>query len=177
MRTQHRRWPKIEVMIMNNELADELAPGVRRMLAAAAQRGISVELRRRPPANSHEGAAERHGIRPSVMGTTIVQRHSRGGYVFALIPGDTQIAWPKLRSLLGVSKMKLPDAAEALEATGYERGTITPIGSQQSWPVIIDQRLAGHRAALGAGGHGYSAFVEIDDLIRAYGAAVADIAD
>jgi hypothetical protein len=43
--------------------------------------------------------------------------------------------------------------------------------------VIIDQRLAGHRAALGAGGHGYSAFVEIDDLIRAYSAAVADIAD
>jgi hypothetical protein len=41
--------------------------------------------------------------------------------------------------------------------------------------VIIDQRLIGHRAALGAGGHGYSAFVEIDDLIRAYGATVADI--
>jgi Cys-tRNA(Pro) deacylase len=164
-------------MIMNNELADELAPGVRRMLAAAAQRGISVELRRRPAANSLEEAAELLGIRPSEMAKTIVLRHSRGSYLFALIPGDTQIAWPKLRSLLGVSKMKLPDAAEALEATGYERGTITPIGSQQSWPVIIDQRLAGHRAALGAGGHGYSAFVEIDDLVRAYRAAVADIAD
>ncbi len=171
------RWPKIELMIMNNELADELAPGVRRMLAAAEQRGIAVELRRRPAANSLEEAAELLGIRPSEMAKTIVVRRSRGSYLFALIPGGTQIAWPKLRSLLGVSKMKLPDAAEALEATGYERGTITPIGSEQSWPVIIDQRLAGHRAALGAGGHGYSAFVEIDDLVRAYGAAVADIAD
>src|SRR6476620_1045517 len=95
-------------------------------------------------------------------------------YLFALIPGDTQIAWPKLRSLLGVSKMKLPDAAEALAATGYERGTITPIGSEPSWPVISDQRLAGHRAALGAGGHGYSACVEIDDLARLYEATVAD---
>jgi Cys-tRNA(Pro)/Cys-tRNA(Cys) deacylase len=136
-------------MIMNNELADELAPGVRRMLAAAAQRGISVELRHRPAANSLEEAAELLGIHPSDIAKTIVLRHSRGSYLFALIPGDTQIAWPKLRSLLGVSKMKLPDAAEALEATGYERGTITPIGSEQSWPVIIDQRLAGHRAALG----------------------------
>jgi prolyl-tRNA editing enzyme YbaK/EbsC (Cys-tRNA(Pro) deacylase) len=72
--------------------------------------------------------------------------------------------------------MKLPDAAEALEATGYERGTITPIGSQPGWPVIIDERLSGRRAALGAGGHGYSAFVEIDDLVRAYDATVADIA-
>jgi prolyl-tRNA editing enzyme YbaK/EbsC (Cys-tRNA(Pro) deacylase) len=72
--------------------------------------------------------------------------------------------------------MKLPDAAEAFAATGYERGTITPIGSEPSWPVIIDERLAGHRAALGAGGHGYSAFVEIDDLARVYEATVADIA-
>jgi Cys-tRNA(Pro)/Cys-tRNA(Cys) deacylase len=104
-----------------------------------------------------------------------VVRGSTGNYLFAVIPGGTQISWPKLRLLLGVSKMKLPDAAEALEATGYERGTITPIGSDPSWPVIIDQRLVGRRAALGAGGHGYSAFVEIDDLVRAYDATVADI--
>ena len=71
--------------------------------------------------------------------------------------------------------MKLPNAAEAFEATGYERGTITPIGSDPSWPVIIDRQLIGHRAALGAGGHGYSAFVKIDDLVRAYDATVADI--
>jgi len=29
--------------------------------------------------------------------------------------------------------------------------------------------------ALGAGGHGYSAFVDIDDLVRAFDASVADI--
>ena len=44
------------------------------------------------------------------------------------------------------------------------------------WPVIIDERLVGRRAALGAGTHGYSAFVVIDDLARAYDATVADIA-
>jgi prolyl-tRNA editing enzyme YbaK/EbsC (Cys-tRNA(Pro) deacylase) len=71
--------------------------------------------------------------------------------------------------------MKFPDATEALQATGYERGTITPIGSDPNWPVIIDQRLVGHRAALGAGGHGFSTFVEIDDLVRAFDATVADI--
>ena len=41
--------------------------------------------------------------------------------------------------------------------------------------MVIDERLIGCRAALGAGGHGYSAFVEIDDLVRAYDATVADI--
>ena len=158
-------------------MSDELAAGVRRMLADADQRGLAVELRRRPAARSLEEAAELLGVRPSDMAKTIVVRQSSGGYLFVVIPGDTQIAWPKLRSLLRVSRMKLPDAAEALEATGYERGTITPIGSQPSWPVLIDRRLIGHRAALGAGGHGYSAFVDIDDLVRAFEATVADIAE
>jgi Cys-tRNA(Pro)/Cys-tRNA(Cys) deacylase len=157
-------------------MSDELAAGVRRMLADADQRGLVVELRRRPAARSLEEAAELLGISPSDMAKTIVVRRSSGDYLFAVIPGGTQLAWPKLRSLLGVSKMKLPDAAEAFNATGYERGTITPIGSEPSWPVIIDQRLVGRRAALGAGAHGYSAFVAIDDLVRAYAATVADIA-
>jgi Cys-tRNA(Pro) deacylase len=158
-------------------MSSELAAGVRRMLADADHRGLTVELRRRPPADSLEEAAELLGIRPSDMAKTIVVRRSNGNYLFVVIPGDTQIAWPKLRSLLGVSKMKLPDAAEALGATGYERGTITPIGSEPSWPVVIDQRLVGHRAALGAGGHGYSAFVDVDELVRAFDATIADIAD
>jgi prolyl-tRNA editing enzyme YbaK/EbsC (Cys-tRNA(Pro) deacylase) len=102
-------------------MSSELAAGVRRMLADADHRGLTVELRRRPPADSLEEAAELLGIRPSDMAKTIVVRRSNGNYLFVVIPGDTQIAWPKLRSLLGVSKMKLPDAAEALGATGYER--------------------------------------------------------
>jgi prolyl-tRNA editing enzyme YbaK/EbsC (Cys-tRNA(Pro) deacylase) len=144
-------------MIMNNELANELAPGVRRMLAAAEQRGIAVELRRRPAANSLEEAAELLGIRPSDRAKTIVVRRSRGSYLFALIPGDTQCL-AQTEVAAGCQQDETAcDAAGALEATGYaERGTITPIGSsEQSWPVIIDQRLAGHRAALGAGGHSY----------------------
>jgi Cys-tRNA(Pro)/Cys-tRNA(Cys) deacylase len=145
------------------------------MLADAEQRGLAVELRRRPAAHSLEEAAELLGIAPSDIAKTIVVRRTSGNYLFAIIPGGTQISWPKLRLLLGVSKMKLPDAAEALEATGYERGTITPIGSDPSWPLIIDPLLVGRRAAFGAGGHGYSAFVEIDDLVRAYDAKVADI--
>jgi Cys-tRNA(Pro)/Cys-tRNA(Cys) deacylase len=156
-------------------VSNELTAGVRRMLADAEQRGLAVELRRRPVAHTLEEAAELLGIAPSDMAKTIVVRRSSGNYLFAVIPGGTQISWPKLRLLLGVSKMKFPDATEALQATGYERGTITPIGSDPKWPVIIDQRLVGHRAALGGGGHSFSAFVEIDDLVRAFEATVADI--
>ena len=35
--------------------------------------------------------------------------------------------------------------------------------------------MVGQRVAMGAGAHGYSLFVDADDLIVAYGATVADI--
>jgi len=40
-----------------------------------------------------------------------------------LVPGDRAISWSKLRTLLGVSRLSMPDAAVAREVTGYERGT------------------------------------------------------
>ena len=41
--------------------------------------------------------------------------------------------------------------------------------------MYVDERLRGRRVAMGAGGHGYSAFVQVDDLITAFGAEVADL--
>jgi Cys-tRNA(Pro)/Cys-tRNA(Cys) deacylase len=83
----------------------------------------------------------------------------------------------KLRSVVGVNKLSLPRPEIALEATGYERGTITPLGSSTAWPVFADERIVGLRVALGAGEQGYSAFVDADDLIAGYDATVADISD
>jgi len=154
----------------------ELPAGVRRMLADATRRGLRVEVRPRPAAKSLAEAAELLGIEPADIAKTLVVRQSAGHYRFAVIGGDVQIAWPKLRGLLGVNKMTMPGVDEALSATGYERGTITPVGSAPSWPVVVDQRLVGRRVAMGAGGHGFSAFLEIDDLVRSFDATVADIA-
>jgi prolyl-tRNA editing enzyme YbaK/EbsC (Cys-tRNA(Pro) deacylase) len=65
------------------------------MLADAEKRGLAVELRHRPAANSLEEAAELLGIGPSDIAKTIVARRSSGNYLFAIIPGGTQISWPK----------------------------------------------------------------------------------
>ena len=164
-------------MANEGELESEFPSGVMRMLTAAEARGLDVEVRPRPAANSLEEAAAILGIRPADIAKTIVVRRASDAYLFAVVPGDTQIAWPKLRAQVGVNKLKFPDAAEALAATGYERGTITPIGSEPEWPVFIDKRLVGCRVAMGAGAHGFSAFLDIDDLVRSYGAVVADLVD
>ncbi len=164
-------------MANEGELESEFPSGVMRMLTAAEARGLDVEVRPRPAANSLEEAAAILGIRPADIAKTIVVRRASDAYLFAVVPGDTQIAWPKLRAQVGVNKLKFPDAAEALAATGYERGTITPIGSEPEWPVLIDQRLVGCRVAMGAGAHGFSAFLDVDDLVRSYDAVVADLVD
>ncbi len=148
--------------------------GRARVSADAAARGVAIEFVTRPRANSLEEAAELLGLTPREIVKTLVVKRSDGTFLFALIPGDKQISWPKLRALVGVNKLQLPDAGQALDATGYERGTITPFGSTTDWPVYADASISG-RIAMGAGEHGYSLLVDSGDLIRAFDATVADI--
>jgi len=151
--------------------------GSERVLSDAASRGIAVELVERPAAGSLEEAAALMGLEPAgIVKTLVVKRHD-GTYLFALVPGDRQISWSKLRAVVGVNKLRLPEASLALEATGYERGTITPLGSSTAWPVFADRRITGLRIAMGAGQHGMSAFVDADELIAGFDATVADISD
>lgn len=148
-----------------------------RVRDAAAARGLEIEIRERPAARSLAEAAELLGILPSGIVKTLVVKRSDDTYLFALVPGGRSISWPKLRALVGANRLRLPEPELALAATGYERGTIVPIGSTTDWPVYADETIAGRRIAMGAGSHGYSLFVEADDLIRAYGATVADISE
>jgi Cys-tRNA(Pro)/Cys-tRNA(Cys) deacylase len=151
--------------------------GRERFLADAAARGLDVRVVQRLGAGSLEEAARILGIQPGDIVTSLVVKHKDGSFLFALIPGDRQISWPKLRALVGVNKLSLPAADIALAATGYARGTITPLGSTVAWPVYADLSIAGRRISMGAGEHGYSAFVDADALVAALGAVVADISE
>lgn len=149
--------------------------GVDRVRAAADERGLDIEIKERPAAGSLPEAAAILGIRPADIVKTLVVKRSDDTYLFALIPGDRAISWAKLRAVVGVNKLQLPDPQRALAATGYERGTIVPLGSTHDWPVYADAEIVGRRIAMGAGAHGYSLFVDADALIAAYGAIVDDI--
>jgi Cys-tRNA(Pro) deacylase len=154
-----------------------VSTGRERVAADAAARGIEIEFVERPAARSLEEAASILGITPSDIVKSLVVKRSDGTFLFALIPGDRQIAWAKLRAIVGVNKLQLPSQELAFEATGYERGTITPLGSTTAWPVFADERIVGARVSMGAGEHGLSAFVQADGLIAGLDATVADISD
>ncbi|MCM3659023.1 YbaK/EbsC family protein [Agromyces mediolanus] len=158
-------------------MTDTPLSGVERVQADAEARGLEIEVIERPAARSLEEAAELLGISPGDIVKSLVVKRSDDTYLFALVPGGRKISWPKLRALVGVNKLQLPDASLALAATGYERGTITPLGSTTAWPVYADETIAGRRVSMGAGEHGRSLFVDADALIAAYGATVADLSD
>lgn len=145
-------------------------------IEAAEALGLAHEVRVIERARSVEEAAERIGIPVDLLCKTLVVRRAEGEYLLVLVPGSRQLDWPKLRAHLGVSRLSLPDAGEARDATGYERGTITPLGTDRPLPVVVDARAAAaERIAIGGGAHGVSLLVAPADLIAAVGAEVADV--
>jgi Cys-tRNA(Pro) deacylase len=146
-------------------------------LAAADEAGLAYRIIRHGPVHSLAEAAAARGVTPADVVKTLVVRRADNDFVFVLVPGDRTISWPKLRALLGVSRLSLPDAEVARRATGYERGTITPFGSLTPWPVVADERLAGREITLGAGEHGSAIAAAADDVAAVLGAALADISE
>jgi Cys-tRNA(Pro) deacylase len=146
-------------------------------LDALAATGVEHRVIRHGPVSSLAEAAAARGVEVADVVKTIVVRRSEGDYVFALVPGGRVISWPKLRTLLGVNRLSMPDAATAKEATGYERGTITPFGSTTPWPVIADERLRARTVTLGAGEHGVAVAIDADAAIAALNGSFADITE
>ena len=142
---------------------------------AAAAAGLTYRMISHGPVASVAEAAAAQGVEIQDLVKTIVVRRAADDYVFVLVPGDRQISWPKLRALLGVNRLSMPDAATAKEATGYERGTITPFGSAKPWPVIADETLRGRTINLGAGERGTGLQVAADEAVAALGGTFADV--
>ena len=132
---------------------------------------------RHGPVRSLAEAAATRGVEPADVVKTLVVRRGEDDHLFVLVPGGRSISWPKLRALLGVSRLSMPDAATAKDVTGYERGTITPFGSTRAWPVVADERVRGRRITLGAGEHGLAVAVDADHVLAVLGATVADVSD
>jgi prolyl-tRNA editing enzyme YbaK/EbsC (Cys-tRNA(Pro) deacylase) len=177
-----------------------------RARAALEASGIDFTITRHGPVGSLEEAAAARGIDPANIVKTLVVRRGDDDYLFVLVPGDRTISWPKLRALLGVSRLSMPDKDVAREVTGYERGTITPFGSTTAWPVVADTRVvfreAGSTAAesavgqdetmadllgepggaaplvsIGGGAFGVAATVDGARLAAVLGAQVADVTE
>lgn len=148
-----------------------------RAVAALDASGLRYRLVRHGPVRSLAEAAAARRLSPDQIVKTLVVRRGDDDFLFVLVPGGRTISWPRLRELLGVSRLSMPDAAVARDVTGYERGTITPFGSVRAWPVIADARVPGRAVSIGAGAHGVAATVDGSQMVLVLGATVADVTE
>lgn len=142
-----------------------------------AARAVGVEVQARPlgDVRSLPEAAAALGLEAHDVVKTLVVRRTEGEHLLVLVPGDRRFSWPKLRALLGENRLTMPDAAGALEVTGYERGTITPFGTRTRLPLVVDAGLRGRTVSLGSGRRGVALLVKADAVIAAFEARVADV--
>ena len=147
-----------------------------RALGAADALGLTYDVTRHGPVRSLVEAAAARGLEPRQVLKTMVVRVSDDDHRFVLVPGDREIAWPKLRAVVGVNRLSMPSADAAYDVTGYVRGTITPLGSTHAWPVVADASLAG-AVSIGGGAHGVALTVDAADLVAALDATVADVTE
>jgi Cys-tRNA(Pro) deacylase len=151
---------------------DESTPA----LDALTRSGTAHRVVRTERAGSAEESAALQGIPLGALLRTIVVRRAEEDYLFVLVPAGRRFDWPKLRALLGVSRMSLPDADEALRVTGYPRYSITPFGSSRPWPVVIDAAVMRFDiVAIGGGAPGVNVHIAPADLVKALDARVADV--
>ena len=155
----------------------DMDDGGTRAAQALTDSGIEHTITRHGQVGSLEEAAAARGVAPADIIKTLVVRRGEDDHLFVLVPGDRQISWPKLRALLGVNRISLPDKEVAREVTGYERGTITPFGSTTALPVVADATVAGRTVSIGAGAHGVAATLAADAMLAHLGATVADVTD
>ena len=83
---------------------------LQRAADALAGARIDVTVTRHGPVSSLEEAAAKRGVRPADIIKTMVVRRGPDDYLFVLVPGDREFSWPKLRALLGVQRLSMPDA-------------------------------------------------------------------
>lgn len=154
----------------------EPTPGERARAAIEAS-GAAFSVTMHGPVSSLEEAAAARGLAPAQVLKTIVVRRADDDFLFVLVPGGRAISWPKLRALLGVNRLSLPNAHAARDATGYERGTITPFGSLRAWPVIADASMPAGPVSIGGGSSGTAFTVDSADLVGVLHAQVAEVTD
>jgi Cys-tRNA(Pro) deacylase len=152
-------------------------PPAQRALAAVTGSGVPFTVVTHGPVSSLAQAAAARGVTPDRILKTLVVRRGEDDHLFVLVPGGRTISWPKLRGLLGVNRLSMPDAAAAQAVTGYERGTITPFGSLRALPVVADAAIQAGPVSIGGGAHGTAFTVDSADLVEALGAQVADVSE
>jgi prolyl-tRNA editing enzyme YbaK/EbsC (Cys-tRNA(Pro) deacylase) len=158
-------------------MAEQLHRNVLRALAAARERGLELEVRHYPQGTrTAQQAAAAVGAPVGAIVKSLVL-DSDAGPLMVMTSGANRVSYGKVEAATGLSGVRRCDAEAARAATSYPVGGVSPFGHPAPLRTLIDRDLLAHDPVWAAAGTPHAVFpIAPHDLVRATGAAVADVA-
>lgn len=99
---------------------------------------------------------------------TLVVDLGHKGYVMVLMPGNKNIDLKKLAGTFSAKRAAMADTATAERLTGYLVGGISPFGTKQDFPVVMEECLLEcDKVAINAGQRGVMLVMDPQDILLA----------
>ena len=158
-------------------MSEPMHPNVARVVAAAAEAGLPIEVRRFPQeTRTAADAARAVGCDVGQIVKSLVFM-ADGAPVLALVSGEHQLDPARLAAAVGASEVRRASGDEARHASGYAIGGVPPLGHASRLPVLIDRHLLRHPVVWAAAGLPDAVFpADPVALVRAAAAREADLA-
>jgi prolyl-tRNA editing enzyme YbaK/EbsC (Cys-tRNA(Pro) deacylase) len=156
---------------------EQLHPNVQRVVQAAADAGLLIDVVRFPASTrTAEDAARAVGCSVAQIVKSLVFVVD-GEPVGALLSGADRLDPVRLAAAMDGSDVRRADGDEVRSATGYAIGGVPPLGHARPLPILIDEHLLEHAEVWAAAGLPDAVFrVAPEALERAAGARRAAIA-
>ena len=137
---------------------------------------IPHEISRMPePARTAERAAVVLGLHPHQVVKSVFFM-AAAEPVMVMVPGDRMVDYAKLKAELGTSRLRLLNADEVRQLTGYLIGCTPPVALKNEMPKYIDLHALREDVVYTGGGEPNMILkIRSYDLVRAADAEVVDI--
>jgi prolyl-tRNA editing enzyme YbaK/EbsC (Cys-tRNA(Pro) deacylase) len=122
-------------------------PSIKRVLDAAARKGVTIDVRQFSESTHTAGeaaaavGAELGQIVKSLVFVVPASEDGAPEPVLCLVSGPNRVDMARLAAVLGESDVRRASAREAHDLTGFSIGGIPPIGHLRSLRVIMDPDL------------------------------------
>jgi Cys-tRNA(Pro) deacylase len=149
---------------------------VARELRAAAAEATIQEF----PEEAHtaEAAARAIGCALDEIVKSILFVADGKTYVLALVPGDRRADAGRIAEAVGAEKARVANAAQVVEATGYEPGGVAPFPLRTVDEVLMERTLLQHaKVWAGAGTSVHMVGIAPGELQRLADAKTADLVE
>jgi Ala-tRNA(Pro) deacylase len=142
-------------------------PMLQKLLAFLDENKVEYTLHAHPTAYTAREVASVEHVSAHKVAKTVVF-FSENGYGMAVLPGDSMVDLQSLRTLLGVSRLRLATESELNDLfPECELGAMPPFGNISDMPVFVDSSLAGEEMiAFNAGTHRDVVYIKFRDWER-----------